>query len=127
MTKELVCIVGPRSCRMRVELDGGEPVVTGNTCPRGKEFAVREATDPRRTVCTTVRTAFPETPVLPVRVSGPIPKGKIFDLMREVSRITVTERLRRGDVVAPDILRLGVDLIATSSVLADGENGGRDE
>ena len=120
MEKELVCIVCPRSCRMRIETDGGEPVVTGNTCKRGKEFAVRETTDPRRTVCTTVRTAFPEAPVLPVRVSGPIPKAKISDLMREVRRITVTERLRRGDVVAPDILGLGVDLIATSSVLTDG-------
>ena len=59
MTKELVCIVCPRSCRMTITSDGDELVVTGNTCKRGKEFAVSEMTDPRRTVCTTVRTAFP--------------------------------------------------------------------
>ena len=58
MTKELVCIVCPRSCRMTITSDGDELVVTGNTCKRGKEFAVSEMTDPRRTVCTTVRTAF---------------------------------------------------------------------
>ena len=92
MTKELVCIVCPRSCRMTITSDGDELVVTGNTCKRGKEFAVSEMTDPRRTVCTTVRTAFPSVPVLPVRVSGPIPKNRIFDLMHEVNRITVSKR-----------------------------------
>ena len=78
MTKELVCIVCPRSCRITITSDGDELVVTGNTCKRGKEFAVSEMTDPRRTVCTTVRTAFPSVPVLPVRVSGPIPKKQNF-------------------------------------------------
>ena len=39
MTKELVCIVCPRSCRMTITSDGDELVVTGNTCKRGKEFA----------------------------------------------------------------------------------------
>ncbi len=121
MTTELVCIVCPRSCRMRISTDGGEPAVTGNSCKRGRDFAVREITDPRRTVCTTVRTRFPAVPVLPVRVSAPIPKDKIFALMREAGRITVTERLGRGDVVAENILQLGVDLIATSGVLKETE------
>ena len=119
MTKELVCIVCPRSCRMTITSDGDELVVTGNTCKRGKEFAVSEMTDPRRTVCATVRTAFPSVPVLPVRVSGPIPKNRIFDLMHEVNRITVSKRLGREEVVVPNILNLGVDLIATSNILKD--------
>ena len=119
MTTELVCIVCPRSCRMRISVDGGEVTVTGNGCKRGKDFAVREITDPRRTVCTTVRTGFPAVPVLPVRVSAPIPKDRIFDLMREANRVTVTERLGRGETVLENVLGLGVDLIATSNVLKE--------
>lgn len=122
MTKELVCIVCPRSCRMTITSEGDELVVTGNTCKRGKEFAINEMTDPRRTVCTTVRTSFPSVPVLPVRVSGAIPKNKIFDLMREVHRITVSKRIGREEVVVPNILDLGVDLIATSNILKDENN-----
>lgn len=122
MTKELVCIVCPRSCRMTITSEGDELVVTGNTCKRGKEFAINEVTDPRRTVCTTVRTSFPSVPVLPVRVSGAIPKNKIFDLMREVNRITVSKRIGREEVVVPNILDLGVDLIATSNILKDENN-----
>ena len=122
MTKELVCIVCPRSCRMTITSEGDELVVTGNTCKRGKEFAINEMTDPRRTVCTTVRTSFPAVPVLPVRVSGAIPKNKIFDLMHEVNRITVSKRIGREEVVVPNILDLGVDLIATSNILKDENN-----
>lgn len=122
MTKELVCIVCPRSCRMTITSEGDELVVTGNTCKRGKEFAINEMTDPRRTVCTTVRTSFPSVPVLPVRVSGAIPKNKIFDLMREVNRVTVSKRIGREEVVVPNILDLGVDLIATSNILKDENN-----
>lgn len=122
MTKELVCIVCPRSCRMMITSEGDELVVTGNTCKRGKEFAINEMTDPRRNVCTTVRTSFPSVPVLPVRVSGAIPKNKIFDLMHEVNRITVSKRIGREEVVVPNILDLGVDLIATSNILKDENN-----
>lgn len=122
MTKELVCIVCPRSCRMTITSEGDELVVTGNTCKRGKEFAINEMTDPRRTVCTTVRTSFASVPVLPVRVSGAIPKNKIFDLMHEVNRITVSKRIGREEVIVPNILDLGVDLIATSNILKDENN-----
>ena len=96
--KELTCIGCPRGCTLKIERDGDGWSVTGNTCPRGREFAVSEMTAPRRTICSTVRTAFPDAPVLPVRVSADIPKG-------------------RGDVVIPDVLGLGVDVIATSSLL----------
>lgn len=122
MTKELVCIVCPRSCRMTVSTENGEMTVTGNTCKRGRDFAVKEMTDPRRTVCTTVRTSFPSVPVLPVRVTGAIPKNRINDLMREINRITVSERVGRNEVVVPDILGLGVDLIATSNILKSENN-----
>lgn len=67
--KELTCIGCPRGCTLKIERDGDGWSVTGNTCPRGREFAVSEMTAPRRTICSTVRTSFPGAPVLPVRVS----------------------------------------------------------
>lgn len=102
---------------MKIERNGDGWSVTGNTCPRGREFAISEMTAPRRTICSTVRTAFPDAPVLPVRVSADIPKGRIFDVMDALKTVTVSERIGRGDVVIPDVLGLGVDVIATSSLL----------
>lgn len=113
----IVCITCPRSCVMHVERDGEEIVVTGNRCARGEAFARQELTDPQRTICSTVRTTFPEIPALPCRVSKEIPKKKIFDVMKEIDRYIVTERVARGDVLIPNVLGTGADVIATSDLL----------
>lgn len=115
--KELVCIVCPRGCTMNIEENGSEIFVSGNSCKRGEAFAKNEMTNPMRTICTTAATSFPEAPVLPVRVSADIPKNKIFDVMKEINGVVITERLGRGDIVIENVLGLGVDVIATSDLL----------
>ena len=52
--KQLVCIGCPRGCRLTIEEKDGEFIVSGNSCPRGKAFAVSEMTMPKRTICSTV-------------------------------------------------------------------------
>ena len=120
--KQLVCIGCPRGCRLTVEEKDGEYIVTGNTCPRGKAFAISEMTAPKRTICSTVKTVFSGCPVLPVRVSDDIPKEKIFDVMREINAVTLRERIGRGDVVIENVLGLGVDVISTSDLLKQNIN-----
>ena len=115
--KQLVCIGCPRGCRLTIDEKDGEYIVTGNTCPRGKEFAISEMTAPKRTICSTVKTAFSDVPWLPVRVSDDIPREKIFDVMREINAVTLKERIGRGDAVIKNVLGLGVDVIATSDLL----------
>lgn len=115
--REMVCIVCPRGCTMKIDGEGENITVTGNSCKRGAQFAVSEMTAPARTICTTVKTVFPEAPVLPVRVSAEIPKDRIFDVMREINKTTVSERIGRGDVVIKNVLGLEADIIATSSLL----------
>ena len=137
---EFTCIVCPNGCRLHVEwevpqgsiqegfesadaacaADGGSFSVSGNRCLRGRDFAVSEVTAPKRTVCSTVRTAFDGVPVLPVRLSAEIPKERIFDVMGQIRRACVSERVGRGDVVIADVCGLGVDVIATSSILKEG-------
>ena len=53
---DLTCIRCPMGCAIHVEMENGQVVsVTGNTCPRGAEYAKSEATAPVRTVTSTVR------------------------------------------------------------------------
>lgn len=115
--KELVCIVCPRGCTMKIEGEGENITVTGNTCKRGEAFALSEMTEPKRTICSTVKTSFKEVPVLPVRVSSDVPKDKIFDVMSEINKVTVTEKIDRGEPVIKNVLGLNVDVIATSNIL----------
>ena len=120
--RELTCIGCPMGCQLTAVLEDGQVTrVTGNTCPRGREFAVSEMTAPRRTICSTVRTAFPAAPVLPVRVSavrtaGEVPKEKVLDVARALCRVHLTAPVAAGDVVIPDVLGTGVDVVATRSV-----------
>ena len=119
MIKDMICITCPNGCRLQVEEKDGSINVSGNKCPRGVAFAVGELTRPMRTVCSTVRTAYKEVPVIPVRVSKEIPKSRIFDVMKELEKITVSDALGRGDVVIGNVLNLDADIIVTSNVLRE--------
>ena len=115
-SRELVCIVCPRGCTMHISETDGEYTVSGNSCKRGKDFALSEMTEPKRTICSTVRTVFPDVPVLPVRVSAEIPKDRIFDVMKEINSFLLEKRVSRGETVIGNVLGLGADIIATSDI-----------
>jgi len=115
--KELICIVCPNGCAMTITGEGKNIKVIGNKCPRGEKFAISEETNPTRTICSTVKTAFAQVPVLPVRVSAEIPKNRIFDVMCEINKVVVTKPIGRGDAIIPNVLGLGVNVIATSNIL----------
>ena len=117
--KEFNCIGCPRGCLLHVEEENGEFTVSGNSCDNGKKFAISEMTEPKRTICSTVKTVFADVPVLPVKVSADIPKDKIFDVMREINSVTLDKRIACGDAVIENVLGLGVDVISTSNVLTE--------
>lgn len=114
---ELVCIVCPRGCTLQVEGTGEALRVTGNGCKRGADFARSELTAPMRTLCTTVRTAFPKAPVLPVRLSAEIPKERIFPVMEAINAVTLEKPVAMGGVILENVLGLGVDVVAASGLL----------
>lgn len=111
--KEFTCIICPRGCHLQVDDNMN---VTGNFCPRGKEYAVSELTNPVRTITSSVRVNNREDLLVSVKTSGPIPKGKIFDVMKEIDKISVSAPTRIGDVAKKDILGLGVDILITKNI-----------
>lgn len=114
MTRDLTCIVCPKGCQLHVELNGSEVVsVTGNTCPRGKQYAIDECTHPMRTITSTVRAANGE--VVPVKTNRTIPKELMFDCMKEINRATLKTPARIGDVVIKDVLGTGADVVVTAN------------
>ncbi len=111
--KEFTCIICPRGCRLRVD---DQMNVSGNTCPRGKDYAISELTNPVRTITSSVRVNNREDLLVSVKTSGNIPKGKIFEVMDEINKLSVSAPTRIGDVVAKDILGLGVDILITKNI-----------
>jgi len=102
MTKELTCIICPMGCNMTVELKDNKVMdVHGNTCPRGKNYATNECTNPTRTITTTVRCKSGE--LLPVKTSKPIPKDKIMDAMKIINNASPILPVSIGDVIIEDV------------------------
>lgn len=115
--KEMTCIVCPMGCPLKVTMNGDEIVdVTGNTCPRGKKYAITEVTAPRRVLTSTVRVEGGHLPLCPVRTRGDIPKGLLFDAMKEVDALVIQAPVAIGDVLIPDICGTGVPLVACRNI-----------
>ena len=111
--KEFTCIICPRGCRLQVDDNMN---VTGNTCPRGKDYAISELTNPVRTITSSVRVNNRDDLLVSVKTSGSIPKGKIFEVMEEINKISVSAPTRIGDVALKNVLGLGVDVLITKNI-----------
>jgi CxxC motif-containing protein len=54
--------------------------------------------------------------VIPVRSNKELPKQRIFDAVEHVSHIALRAPIEMGTVVVPNLLNLGVDVIASRDV-----------
>ena len=90
--------------------------ISGNSCPRGKEYAANEVTNPVRTVTSTVRVEGGLLQVVSVKTGGDIPKGEMAHCMEAINAVTVKAPVHIGDVLAENIAGLGVSLVATKNV-----------
>jgi len=109
MKKEFICICCPKGCHLVYE--NGK--VTGHNCLRGLAYAKQEATNPTRVVTSTFKVNGKEINVLPCKTSGPIPKDKIFDCMKEIDKLNVDLPVQFHQILIKNLLNLGVDVIAT--------------
>ena len=115
MKRELTCIVCHIGCQLSVTLENGVVTeVTGNTCPRGKQYAIDECTNPVRTITTTARTT--EGGVIPVKTDKPIPKDLMFACMKEINSSIVTLPAHIGDIVIENLLNTGTNVVVTANM-----------
>ncbi len=111
--KELTCIVCPRGCRLTID---DELNVTGNSCPRGAQYAKDELTNPKRMITSFVRVKNRENTVVSVKTSTSIPKGMIFDVMNEIDKVRVSAPTKIGDIAIKNVLNTGADIIITKNI-----------
>lgn len=111
--KELTCIVCPRGCRLKID---DELNVTGNSCPRGAQYAKDELTNPKRMITSFVRVKNRQDCVCSVKTSTSIPKGMIFEVMEEINRVGVNAPTHIGDIAIKDVLGTGADIVITKNI-----------
>ena len=113
--RNMTCIVCPMGCQLTVELENGEvKSVSGNTCPRGKQYAIDECIHPMRTITSTARTDNGE--VIPVKTDRTVPKELMFECMKEINKAVVKLPARIGDVAVENILGTGANVVVTANM-----------
>ncbi|OYT65243.1 molybdopterin oxidoreductase [Candidatus Bathyarchaeota archaeon ex4484_205] len=117
MERKIICIVCPVGCEITVrEKSDGEILVEGFRCPRGKEYALREITNPMRVLFTVLRVRGGELPTVSVKSSKPIPKKLIKEAVKKLSYMEVDAPIEVGDRLLENFMGTGADIIATRKV-----------
>lgn len=113
--KELICIVCPNGCHLKVDEERGY-AVTGNRCGRGADYGKAELTNPTRVVTSTVRCTGGAHPRCPVKTDRPVPKGRMFDVMEALNGVTLTAPVSVGQVVLENVCGTGANVVATRNL-----------
>ena len=99
---------------MTVTGELGNLQVSGNTCPKGLEYAINECTNPVRTVTSTIRVSDRKDTMVSVKTEQPIPKGKMLEVMAALRAVTVCAPVKLGDVILQDVF--GAKVVATKAI-----------
>ncbi|MDO5417587.1 MAG: DUF1667 domain-containing protein [Lachnospiraceae bacterium] len=114
--KNLICIGCPLGCPLAVTVDGGQVTVSGNTCPRGDAYARKEISNPTRIVTSSIPVENGALARVSVKTERDIPKGKIFEVMKEIRSRRVAAPVETGQVLIENCAGTGVNIIATKTV-----------
>lgn len=109
------CICCPMGCKLIIKEDHTQPsgyLVEGYSCRRGKEYGVKEMTEPDRIITGTIKVKNSNISRLPVKTSVPIPNNEISKYLSYFNNIEVSAPIKRGEVVYKNLLDSNVDLIA---------------
>ncbi len=120
MVKEktkMICIDCPIGCEINVTHDGKIVLeIDGNKCKKGIDYTETEITDPRRVVITTVRVRGGFHHLVPVRSTEPVPKAKIFPVLKKLRKVELKTPVKIHQVVLPDAVGTGIDIVTSRSL-----------
>lgn len=116
-SRQLICIGCPVGCLITAEKQqDGTLKITGNRCPKGEAYARSEMTAPVRTITSFIRIEGSENKVVPVKTKEGIPKGKIWQCMKEIKQARVKAPVNVGDILIENAAGSGVPVVATGQV-----------
>jgi CxxC motif-containing protein len=112
----IICILCPKGCRAVLGGSGEEIANAEKLCKRGIRYVQEERREPKRLLTTTVKTGGSREKLFPVRTSGPVPKAILAECMQAIAALAVKPPVRCGEVIVPNLLDSGQDLIASDDL-----------
>jgi len=115
--REITCIVCPIGCKILVKFDGKKvDILSGHKCKQGVDYATNEAIDPRRMLTSSVFVKNGEWPLVSVKSSQPVPKDKVFSVLKEIKKTRIKAPVESGQIIIRNVVDIGIDIVATKTV-----------
>lgn len=115
---EMICILCPIGCRLKVIEEDGEIKVTGNACPRGIKYGISELTNPTRMVTSSVWIDGGDLPLVSIKTKSPIPRNKIEEVLKLLENLVLKSPIQIGDIIIENVADTGVDIVATRNIVS---------
>jgi len=118
--REFICVTCPVGCTIQAIVDGDELVsIEGQSCKRGEAFVREELTAPKRMLTTTVRVRGGVLPLVPVRSTAPLPKGRVLEVASLLRGIVLDAPIPPHQTVVANVLDTGVDIVTSRALPAE--------
>ena len=117
MKREFTCIICPNGCRISAEYEGTNiKNITGDECPKGKDYVKNEFTNPLRVFTGSVLVENGDFSLVSVKTPVPVLKKYLKKIGEITRRIKVKAPVEIGQTIASNLLGEKVDLIATRKI-----------
>lgn len=110
--REITCIVCPVGCRILIE----EDEISNYKCKKGLQYAIQEIKNPKRGLTTTLKAVGLSKRRVAVRLDSEIPKEMIFEVLKEIKKMKITKKIKRGEIILENVLNLGANLVSQETV-----------
>jgi CxxC motif-containing protein len=116
--EKIICVGCPSGCLVTLTVDdrGEVTKVSGDKCKEGREYVINEYKNPVRVLTATVLTEASSQPLLPVRTDKPILRTRLREGMRVLAKVKAKPPLKVGDILIPNFLDIGVNLVASTNL-----------
>ena len=105
-----ICIMCPIGCELEITKKDQTIEVSGNLCPRGKQYGTDEATCPKRIVTSIVKCS--KDLYCSVKTTCPIEKSKIEEVLHEIALIP-PKNYQFGEILIKNVAGTDADIVVT--------------
>lgn len=104
------CIMCPIGCELEITKKDQTIEVSGNLCPRGKQYGTDEATCPKRIVTSIVKCS--KDLYCSVKTTCPVEKSKIEEVLHEIALIP-PKNYQFGEILIKNVAGTDADIVVT--------------
>ena len=117
MERKFICIICPNGCRISAEYEGTSiKNITGDECPKGKDYVKNEITNPLRVFTGSVLVENGDFSLVSVKTPVPILKKYLKKIGEVTRRMKVEAPVEIGQVIVSRLLGEDIDLMATRKI-----------